>query len=156
MISEPIRWALQDAPVDDPAARHVLLVLACHAKPDGSGARPTLKATAAETGLHRATVIRARNQLEEAGIITRTGTIRRATVWQLELGRVAERDPSDPGEGSHSATLKGRTARPSHSATRRTARPGTNNNGNGNNGTSQTAAEGPPWVSRPTAVGGRG
>lgn len=144
MISDPTRWALQTAPVDDPTARHVLLVLACHAKPDGSDARPSDAAIVAETGYHRATVIRARQLLERDGLIIRDGTFRRSIVWQLALWRtVAERDMSQ------SATS--RTARQDPVAERDTERP---LNTNGNNPTHRKAVEGPPWAHPPAAVPG--
>ena len=83
-----------------PAARHVLLALACHAD------RYTFDATVAgallarETGLHRASVLRAIDDLEAAGLVKVDRRYGTRNTYHLSTG-----DGIDEGSDvSHSAT----------------------------------------------------
>lgn len=68
------------------SARAVLLVIAAHANPDGTNARPSVPTLARETGLDRATVHRALRKLEAAGEIrTKSGGGRKANRYTITL-----------------------------------------------------------------------
>jgi Helix-turn-helix domain len=88
--------------------RLVLLVLADHAKKDGTNAWPSIDTIAHEARLSRAQVIRCLNELKEANAITERGTSRSGTkVYDVVMGsHIAT------GGGRISATEGGRRMRP--------------------------------------------
>lgn len=100
MSKDAVEWAMDKAPMPltekgkpDTTARHVLQVLAEHAHPDGSEARPSIMRIQYRTGYDRRTVQRALRRLEDAGLIRPEGTKNGCTVYQLALK--VERPASD-------------------------------------------------------------
>ncbi|MFD3835352.1 hypothetical protein ACFWWC_03720 [Streptomyces sp. NPDC058642] len=92
MSTEAVSWAMDDAPMlrtdkgrPDSTARHVLQVLAEHARPDGSNAHPSILRIQYRTGYDERTVQRAERRLEAGGLIRRTGTRQGRSVWKLQL-----------------------------------------------------------------------
>ncbi|MFG3090643.1 hypothetical protein ACGGAI_23765 [Streptomyces antibioticus] len=69
----------------DSTARHVLQVLAEHARPDGSNAHPSILRIQYRTGYDERTVQRAERRLEAGGLIRRTGTRQGRPVWKLQM-----------------------------------------------------------------------
>jgi len=88
MSVEAIRWVMEH-----PLRRsdqHVLLVLAYHARPDGSGAYPSQVTIAREAGgLSRATVARAIGRLHAAGRIERISGRGRSNRYRIVMTEVA-------------------------------------------------------------------
>jgi len=91
-----ITWVLEHS--DERLGRRlVLLVLADHAKKDGTSAWPSIDTIAHEARLSRAQVIRCLNELKEANAIIPRGSTRSGTnVYDVVMG------------GSHIATARGR------------------------------------------------
>ncbi|GAA1065270.1 helix-turn-helix transcriptional regulator [Streptomyces asiaticus] len=92
MSKEAVHWAMDDAPMlrtekgkPDTTARHVLQVLAEHARADGSSAHPSVLRIQYRTGYDRATIQRALRRLEKGGLIRRDGTTEGRTRWQLSM-----------------------------------------------------------------------
>ncbi|MFG2963542.1 hypothetical protein ACGFZS_09660 [Streptomyces sp. NPDC048288] len=92
MSTEAVTWAMDDAPMlrtekdrPDSTARHVLQVLAEHARPDGSNAHPSILRIQYRTGYDERTVQRAERRLEAGGLIKRTGTRQGRPVWKLQM-----------------------------------------------------------------------
>ncbi|MGJ5831377.1 helix-turn-helix domain-containing protein [Streptomyces ossamyceticus] len=103
MSTDAVNWAMDDAPMPrtekgkpDTTARHVLQVLAEHAKPDGTGSHPSVLRIQYRTGYDRTTVQRALRRLEKAELIVRDGTTEGRTRWKLAMHlRRPETDWSD-------------------------------------------------------------
>ncbi|MBK3631605.1 hypothetical protein JHN52_01240 [Streptomyces sp. MBT97] len=92
MSTEAVSWAMDDAPMlrtekdrPDSTARHVLQVLAEHARPDGSNAHPSIVRIQYRTGYDERTVQRAERRLEAGGLIRKTGTRNGRPVWKLQM-----------------------------------------------------------------------
>jgi hypothetical protein len=80
----------------DTTARHVLQVLAEHARPDGSNSHPSVLRVQYRTGYDRTTVQRAFRRLEKGGLIVRAGSVDGRTRWTLSVSlRRPESDWSD-------------------------------------------------------------
>lgn len=71
MSVEAISWALNNAPVDNPTSKLVLLALANHARPDGSSAFPSVKTICRYTLLSERSVRTHLDKLEKGGVIRR-------------------------------------------------------------------------------------
>lgn len=102
-----ISWVLQqsEARLGD---RLVLLVLADHAKADGSGAWPSVETIAREARLSRSQAQRCLRRLEAEGHIARTAVSRMGTVvWTVVMQGAAI-----CGGGAASTTEGGRNTRP--------------------------------------------
>ncbi|MFD8970501.1 helix-turn-helix domain-containing protein [Streptomyces sp. NPDC059568] len=92
MSTEAVTWAMDDAPMlrtdkgrPDSTARHVLQVLAEHARPDGSNSHPSVLRIQYRTGYDERTVQRALRRLETGGLIKRQGSVNGRTKWKLAL-----------------------------------------------------------------------
>ncbi|MFJ5638697.1 hypothetical protein [Streptomyces sp. NPDC093223] len=92
MSTEAVTWAMDDAPMlrtekdrPDSTARHVLQVLAEHARPDGSNSHPSILRIQYRTGYDERTVQRAERRLEAGGLIKKTGTRNGRPIWKLQL-----------------------------------------------------------------------
>ncbi|MCG7204001.1 hypothetical protein [Streptomyces arenae] len=92
MSTEAVTWAMDDAPMlrtekdrPDSTARHVLQVLAEHARSDGSNSHPSILRIQYRTGYDERTVQRAERRLEAGGLIKRTGTRQGRPVWKLQM-----------------------------------------------------------------------
>ncbi|WP_216588549.1 helix-turn-helix domain-containing protein [Streptomyces brasiliscabiei] len=92
MSTEAVTWAMDDAPMlrtekdrPDSTARHVLQVLAEHARPDGSNAHPSILRIQYRTGYDERTVQRALRRLDAGGLIKKQGTVQGRTKWKLQL-----------------------------------------------------------------------
>lgn len=72
----------------DTTARHVLQVLAEHARSDGSNAHPSVLRIQYRTGFDRTTVQRALRRLEKTGLIRKDGSVDGRTRWRLALDQV--------------------------------------------------------------------
>lgn len=90
MSSEAVEWAMDRAPMlrtekgkPDSTARHVLQVLAEHARPDGTNSHPSVLRVQYRTGYDRTTVQRAFRRLEKGGLIARDGSVDGRTRWAL-------------------------------------------------------------------------
>ena len=86
-VDEDGAW-VQGHPEPDPAAQHVLMMLAYHANPETGIAWPSNRTLAAETGHHYRTVQNVTRRLESEGYITRVkagGGRGRTTRWSLNL-----------------------------------------------------------------------
>jgi hypothetical protein len=80
----------------DTTARHVLQVLAEHAKPDGTNSCPSVLRVQYRTGYDRTTVQRAFRRLEKGELIVRDGMTEGRTRWKLAMHlRRPETDWSD-------------------------------------------------------------
>ena len=79
MSIQATNWALTQQTVQDPTARHVLLVLANYATADGE-AWPPIGALAAQTGLSESTVRRKLDVLVEARVLLRVSGALEAVV----------------------------------------------------------------------------
>ncbi|MCY0916983.1 hypothetical protein OS965_02180 [Streptomyces sp. H27-G5] len=95
MSTEAMNWAMDDAPMSrtekgkpDTTGRHILQVLAEHARSDGSNSHPSILRIQYRTGYDRTTVQRALRRLEKAALIERDGTVDGRTRWQLAMGMV--------------------------------------------------------------------
>ncbi len=103
MRSDAVEWAMDKAPMlrtekgkPDTTARHVLQVLAEHARPDGSNSHPSVLRIQYRTGYDRTTVQRAFRRLEVGGLIVRDGTTEGRARWKLAMHlRRPETDWSD-------------------------------------------------------------
>jgi len=103
LSTEAYEWALDHAPMlrtekgkPDTTARHVLQVLAEHARPDGSNSHPSVLRVQYRTGYDRTTVQRALRRLEKGGLIVRAGSVDGRTRWTLSVSlRRPESDWSD-------------------------------------------------------------
>lgn len=71
MSVEAISWALNDAPVDNPTSKLVLIALANHARPDGSSSFPSVARLCRYTCLSERSVRLHLAGLEQQGIIER-------------------------------------------------------------------------------------
>lgn len=69
----------------DTTARHVLQVLAEHARPDGSNAHPSVLRLQYRTGYDRSTVQRALRRLEVGGLIAKDGMTEGRTRYRLAM-----------------------------------------------------------------------
>ncbi|MFG3174891.1 helix-turn-helix domain-containing protein [[Kitasatospora] papulosa] len=69
----------------DSTARHVLQVLAEHARPDGSNAHPSHLRIQYRTGYDERTIQRALRRLEAGGLIKSTGSVNGRRKWRLQL-----------------------------------------------------------------------
>lgn len=69
----------------DTTARHVLQVLAEHARPDGTNSHPSVLRIQYRTGYDRTTVQRALRRLEIGELIFKTGTVEGRTKYRLAL-----------------------------------------------------------------------
>ncbi|MFM9675813.1 helix-turn-helix domain-containing protein [Streptomyces brasiliscabiei] len=92
MSTEAVTWAMDDAPMlrteknrPDSTARHVLQVLAEHARPDGSNSHPSVLRIQYRTGYDERTVQRALRRLEVGGLIKRQGSVNGRTKWKLQM-----------------------------------------------------------------------
>ncbi|MFD5266720.1 helix-turn-helix domain-containing protein [Streptomyces sp. NPDC058335] len=92
MSTEAVTWAMDDAPMlrtdkgrPDSTARHVLQVLAEHARPDGSNSHPSVLRIQYRTGYDERTVQRALRRLEAGGLIRKQGTVNGRTKWKLQM-----------------------------------------------------------------------
>jgi DNA-binding transcriptional ArsR family regulator len=77
----------------DTTARHVLQVLAEHARPDGSNAHPSVLRIQYRAGYDRATVQRALRRLEKGGLIKKDGSVDGRTRYRLAMD--LRRPPTD-------------------------------------------------------------
>ena len=125
MSVEAIQWALS-LPHKNPTHKVVLIALANHADPDGGQCHPSIERLETYTGLHRASIIRAIQQMEELGIIGADHERGKRTRYELNLAIkvVAERDQSHSATSrterphqSQRATTSSRTVRPKPSLT---------------------------------------
>lgn len=92
MSIEALHWAL-DAPVGG-NAKVVLIGVANHAKPDGTGSYPSIDTLAEYAHCDRSTARRNLRKLEAEGWISSTGTGPRGTIcWRLVLGRKGREMP---------------------------------------------------------------
>ena len=103
MSTEAVNWAMDSAPMlrtdkgkPDTTARHVLQVLAEHARPDGTNSCPSVLRVQYRTGYDRTTVQRAFRRLEKGQLIVRDGTTEGRARWKLALE--ARRPESDWAE----------------------------------------------------------
>ena len=71
MAMVPVTWALYEARDVTPSEKVVLIVLADHAAPNGTGAFPSWARIAAASGVSRRTVARVLESLEARGLILR-------------------------------------------------------------------------------------
>ena len=71
MAMVPVTWALYEARDVTPSEKVVLIVLADHAAPNGTGAFPSWARIAAASGVSRRTVARVLESLEGRGLIRR-------------------------------------------------------------------------------------
>ncbi|MFM9602724.1 helix-turn-helix domain-containing protein [Streptomyces turgidiscabies] len=92
MSTEAVSWAMDDAPMlrtekdrPDSTARHVLQVLAEHARSDGSNSHPSNVRIQYRTGYDERTVQRALRRLEAGGLIKRQGTVNGRPKWKLQM-----------------------------------------------------------------------
>ncbi|MER5677397.1 helix-turn-helix domain-containing protein [[Kitasatospora] papulosa] len=92
MSTEAVTWAMDDAPMlrtdkgrPDSTARHVLQVLAEHARPDGSNSHPSHLRIQYRTGYDERTIQRALRRLEAGGLIKSTGSVNGRRRWRLQL-----------------------------------------------------------------------
>lgn len=92
MSTEAVTWAMDDAPMlrtdkgrPDSTARHVLQVLAEHARPDGSNAHPSVLRIQYRTGYDERTVQRALRRLEAGGLIKQQGSVQGRRKWRLQM-----------------------------------------------------------------------
>ncbi|MFI8300035.1 helix-turn-helix domain-containing protein [Streptomyces nigra] len=92
MSTEAVTWAMDDAPMlrtekdrPDSTARHVLQVLAEHARSDGSNAHPSVVRIQYRTGYDERTVQRALRRLEAGGLIKQQGTVQGRKKWRLQM-----------------------------------------------------------------------
>lgn len=92
MSTEAVTWAMDDAPMlrtdkgrPDSTARHVLQVLAEHARPDGSNSHPSTLRIQYRTGYDERTVQRALRRLEAGGLIKQQGTVQGRKKWRLQM-----------------------------------------------------------------------
>ncbi|GAA0289247.1 hypothetical protein PV735_05495 [Streptomyces turgidiscabies] len=92
MSTEAVSWAMDDAPMlrtekdrPDSTARHVLQVLAEHARPDGSNSHPSNVRIQYRTGYDERTVQRALRRLEAGRLIKRQGTVNGRPKWKLQM-----------------------------------------------------------------------
>lgn len=95
MSLKAILWALEDAPVDDPASALILVALADRASDDGTAAFPSHEWLAQRGRCSKSTVKRRLGRLESAGVIergdqallesSRIPSDRRPVVWNLNL-----------------------------------------------------------------------
>jgi DNA-binding Lrp family transcriptional regulator len=69
----------------DSTARHVLQVLAEHARPDGSNSHPSVLRIQYRTGYDERTVQRALRRLEAGGLIRQQGTVQGRKKWRLQM-----------------------------------------------------------------------
>src|SRR5690349_4023008 len=69
----------------DSTARHVLQVLAEHARSDGSNSHPSVLRIQYRTGYDERTVQRALRRLEAGGLIKQQGTVQGRKRWRLQL-----------------------------------------------------------------------
>lgn len=103
MSTDAVTWAMDHAPMlrtdkgkPDTTARHVLQALAEHARPDGTGACPSVLRIQYRTGYDRTTVQRALRRLEKGELIARDGMSEGRTRWKLAMHlRRPETDWSD-------------------------------------------------------------
>lgn len=106
-----ISWVLENSD-EKLAARLVLLVLADHARKDGSMAWPDVETIASEARIDRRTAQRCLRGLEMSSAITRTGISRAGTtIWQVNMGGRQYVTP-DNLEGAASDPLTGGTPPP--------------------------------------------
>jgi len=85
-------------------ARLVLLVLADHAKEDGTGAWPAVATIAREARMSKRGVRYALRRLEEEGLITATGVSRaETTVWRITLAESAGGEAESAPKGAEIA-----------------------------------------------------
>jgi pyocin large subunit-like protein len=75
MSAQAQAWAKAQQFTTDPTARHVLLVLADYAGPEGFAAHPPVQTLAQETGLSERTVRAKLDHLEAEGLIRRDRTM---------------------------------------------------------------------------------
>ncbi|MEV1079916.1 helix-turn-helix domain-containing protein [Streptomyces sp. NPDC050211] len=92
MSTEAVTWAMDDAPMlrtdkgrPDSTARHVLQVLAEHARPDGSNSHPSVLRIQYRTGYDERTVQRALRRLESGGLIKQQGSVQGRKKWRLQV-----------------------------------------------------------------------
>ncbi len=92
MSTEAVTWAMDDAPMlrtdkgrPDSTARHVLQVLAEHARPDGSNSHPSHLRIQYRTGYDERTIQRALRRLETGGLIKSDGSVNGRRRWRLQL-----------------------------------------------------------------------
>lgn len=92
MSNEAVKWAMDDAPMlrtdkdkPDATARHVLQVLAEHARPDGTNSHPSVLRIQYRTGYDRTTVQRALRRLEKGALIVKDGTTEGRSRWKLNM-----------------------------------------------------------------------
>ncbi|MEU6535560.1 helix-turn-helix domain-containing protein [Streptomyces sp. NPDC047000] len=92
MSTEAFSWAMDDAPMlrtdkgrPDSTARHVLQVLAEHARPDGSNSHPSVLRIQYRTGYDERTVQRALRRLETGGLIKQQGAVQGRKKWRLQM-----------------------------------------------------------------------
>ncbi|MEU7092953.1 helix-turn-helix domain-containing protein [Kitasatospora aureofaciens] len=96
MSHEAVTWAQENAPMlltdkghPDTTSRHVLGVLAEHARKDGTNSRPSLARIQYRSGFNRRTIQRALNRLAAGGLIEETGTTTNGVpIWKLAMHRV--------------------------------------------------------------------
>ena len=97
MSLEAMTWAIEVEGIKSPQ-KLVLLLLANRHNKDTGMCYPSIPRICAESGMHRATVIRAINALEKAGLLTIEKTFGKVNHYRLHTsvtGRpVAESDPS--------------------------------------------------------------
>lgn len=116
MSMEAMTWAIEVRGIKSPQ-KLVLLLLANRHNNDTDMCYPSIPRICRESGMHRATVIRAINALEKAGLLTIEKTFGKVNLYRLHTSikelPVAESDPS------HKAT----TPVAESDYTRRTVRP---------------------------------
>lgn len=69
----------------DTTARHILQVLAEHAHPDGTNARPSVLRIRYRTGYDERTIQRALQRLHRAGLIALDGRVNGVNRWKLAM-----------------------------------------------------------------------
>lgn len=105
MAYQVVQWIRRHSPTRD-ANRAVLVVLAEHARRDGSNSYPSVLTIAAEVACSERTVQYALRALEEAGCIAETGRRRSGTkVWQVLMTDAAKAAALPPRPRSQVAPL---------------------------------------------------
>lgn len=113
MSIEAMVWAMRQHVVEDPAARHVLLVLANYAGEDGRNAFPSTETLVNATGLSERTVRYKLDHLVELGVIRRGKEAvvaahieradRRPQIFDIALERGADTAPRAIERGAPAA-----------------------------------------------------
>lgn len=123
MSLEAMTWAIEMRGLT-PSENHVLLLLANRHNNDTGLCYPSVSRISEESGMHRATVMRAINALEKRGLLTISKTFGRSNHYRLNTSRTVL--PVAPCDQSQRATTPvapcdhtSRTVRPEPKRTRK-------------------------------------